>query len=80
MFRQTREVTVVSQAPRFSIESASERLSRIQASWTASSASLAEPSIRLARAVRRGRRSSKRCASQSVSCMVTFLVRERSKG
>lgn len=46
MFRHTRESTVVSQLARFSIESASERLSRSQASWTASSASLAEPSIR----------------------------------
>ena len=38
--------TVVSQPPRFSISSASDRLSRSHASWTASSASLIEPSIR----------------------------------
>ena len=46
MFRHTRATTVVSQPPRFSIASASARLSRSQASWTASSASLSEPSIR----------------------------------
>ena len=46
MFSDTRPTTVVSQPPRFSISSASERLSRSQASWTASSASLSEPSIR----------------------------------
>ena len=46
MFSDTRPTTVVSHAPRFSISSASERLSRSQASWTASSASLTEPSIR----------------------------------
>ena len=38
--------TVVSQPPRFSMAPGSERLSRSQASWTASSASLSEPSIR----------------------------------
>ena len=38
--------TVVSQPRRFSISSASMRLRRSQASWTASSASLTEPSIR----------------------------------
>jgi hypothetical protein len=36
----------VGHPPRFSISSAFERLSRSQASWTASSASLTEPSIR----------------------------------
>jgi hypothetical protein len=48
MFRHTRERTVVSQLPRFSIEFMSERpsLTLSQASWTASSASLAEPSMR----------------------------------
>ncbi len=46
MLRDTRPTTVVSQPPRFSISSASERLSRIQVSWTASSASLSEPSMR----------------------------------
>ena len=38
--------TVVSQARRFSISSASERLRRSHASCTASSASVTEPSIR----------------------------------
>src|SRR5262245_12584290 len=37
---------VVSQPPRFSTPRVSARLSRSQASWTASSASLKEPSIR----------------------------------
>ena len=46
MFRQTRATTVVSHPPRFSMPPVSERLSRSQASWTASSASLGEPSIR----------------------------------
>ena len=46
MFRQTRATTVVSHAPRFSTWAASVRLSRSQVSWTASSASVAEPSIR----------------------------------
>jgi hypothetical protein len=45
MFRHTRPTTVVSHAPRFSMPLVSERLSRSQASWTASSASLIEPSI-----------------------------------
>ena len=46
MFSETRATTVVSQPPRFSTWFASVRLSRSQASWTASSASLSEPSIR----------------------------------
>jgi len=46
MSRHTRATTVVSQPPRFSTPLVSERLSRSQASWTASSASLSEPSIR----------------------------------
>ena len=46
MSRQTRATTVVSQPPRFSTGFPPERSSRSQASWTASSASLAEPSIR----------------------------------
>ena len=46
MSRHTRAVTVVSQPARFSITSASERCRRSHASWTASSASLSEPSIR----------------------------------
>ena len=45
-FRHTRPTTVVSQARMFSTSLVSVRLSRIQASWTASSASLSEPSIR----------------------------------
>ena len=46
MSRQTRATTVVSQPPRFSTPLVSARLSRSQASCTASSASLSEPSIR----------------------------------
>jgi hypothetical protein len=45
-FRHTLATTVVSHPPRFSMPLTSERLSRSQASWTASSASLSEPSIR----------------------------------
>jgi hypothetical protein len=44
MFRHIRATTVVSQPPRFSMAPGSARLSRSQVSWTASSASLAEPS------------------------------------
>ena len=46
MFRQTRATIVVNHPPRFSTPSAPERLSRSQVSWTASSASVSEPSIR----------------------------------
>jgi len=46
MFSDTRATTVVSQPPRFSISPASERLNFSHASWTASSASVSEPSIR----------------------------------
>ena len=46
MSRHTRETTVVSQPVRFSTPLVSERLSRSQASCTASSASLYEPSVR----------------------------------
>ncbi|MDH6114703.1 hypothetical protein P3T36_001055 [Kitasatospora sp. MAP12-15] len=46
MSRQIRPTTVVSQPPRLCTSLVSERLSRSQASWTASSASLSEPSIR----------------------------------
>jgi hypothetical protein len=45
-FGPTRDTTVVSQPPRFSTAPVSDRLNRSQASWTASSASLAEPRIR----------------------------------
>jgi hypothetical protein len=69
MLRQTRETTVVSQLPRFSTSLVSERLNRSHASWTASSASAGEPSIREATAVRRARCCSKRSASQSASSM-----------
>lgn len=44
--RQTRETTVVSQPPRLAISAESERERRSHASCTASSASLAEPSMR----------------------------------
>ena len=46
MSRHTRATTVVSHPPRFSTPLVSDRLRRSQASWTASSASLSEPSIR----------------------------------
>ena len=46
MSRHTRATTVVSRPPRLSMLLVSERLSRSQASWTASSASESEPSIR----------------------------------
>lgn len=46
MSRQTRPTTVVSQPPRFSMAPASLRLSFSQHSWTASSASASEPSMR----------------------------------
>jgi hypothetical protein len=46
MFRQMRATIVVSQPPRFSTSLVSARLARSQASWTASSASVSEPSIR----------------------------------
>ena len=44
--RATRPTAATSQASRLSISPAFERLSRIHASWTASSASLVELSIR----------------------------------
>jgi hypothetical protein len=46
MSRHTRATTVVSHPPRFATPVGSERMRRSQASWTASSASLSEPSIR----------------------------------
>ena len=67
MLRQTRPTTVVSQPFRFSTSLVSVRLSRIQASWTASSASGTEPSIRYATARKCERCSSNRSASHSDS-------------
>jgi hypothetical protein len=46
MLRQVRPVTVVSQPSTFPISSSPVPARRNQASWTASSASLSEPSIR----------------------------------
>ena len=46
MLSAIRETTVVSQARRLSMAPVSARLKRTQASCTASSASLSEPSIR----------------------------------
>jgi hypothetical protein len=46
VFRHTRATIVVSQPRRFSMPPLSARLTRSQVSWTASSASLSEPSIR----------------------------------
>jgi hypothetical protein len=45
MFSEILPTTVVSHPPRFSTVAASVRFSRSHASWTASSASLSEPSI-----------------------------------
>ncbi len=80
MSRHTRATTVVSQPPRFSTPSDPERLSRSQDSWTASSASLGEPSIRYATARSRARWSSNCAASQSSFVTVTFLRRGPSLG
>jgi len=71
MSRQTRATTVVSQPPRFSIPPASERLSLSQPSWTASSASSTEPSIRKASARRCLRWASNSSASMSSAFTVT---------
>ena len=46
MFSEMRATTVVSHAPRFVDLAGAAPLSRSQASWTASSASLSEPSMR----------------------------------
>src|ERR1035441_10886911 len=54
MFRHTRATTVVSHPSRFSTPPASARLTRSQASRTASSASLREPRIRAVAAGRLG--------------------------
>ena len=72
--RLTRETTVVNQASRFSMPSASARASRNQVSWTASSASCREESRRVAMAWRRGRTVSKRRAR--IACSVMSHPRE----
>jgi hypothetical protein len=46
MFSDTLETTVVSQPGRFSTSAVPVRSKRIQVSWTASSASVSEPSMR----------------------------------
>ena len=46
MSSETRATTVVSQPARFSTRDGSVRVRRSQASWTASSASLTDPSMR----------------------------------
>ena len=76
--RQTRETTVVSQAPRFSTPLVSERLKRIHASCSASSASVLEPSIREASVVSRGGVPRRWWSSQVLSSIVTFLRARRS--
>lgn len=73
MSRQTRATTVVSHPLRFSIPPVPARLAWIQASWTASSASLNEPSMRYATARRRVRSASNRSANQAFSATVTSL-------
>ncbi|CAM5729536.1 hypothetical protein SFUMM280S_10154 [Streptomyces fumanus] len=65
--RQIRPVTVVSQPPRLSTPSAPARSSRSQVSWTASSASAREPSIRYATARNCPRCSSNRSASRAAA-------------
>jgi hypothetical protein len=52
ILRQTRATIVVNHPPRFSTTLVSARLTRSQASWTASSASVSEPNIRKATARR----------------------------
>ena len=74
MSRQTRATTVVSQPSRFSTPFAPERLSRSQASWTASSASLGEPSIRYATVRRWPLLASNRSASHSRSSIGHILL------
>src|SRR5262249_33768616 len=69
IFSDTRATMVVSQLARFSTSSAPARLTRSQASWTASSASLSDPSMRYATPHSRGRSSSKRSASHAWSFM-----------
>jgi hypothetical protein len=46
VFKHTRAITVVSHPPRFATSLVSAPLNRSHDSWTASSASLSEPSIR----------------------------------
>jgi hypothetical protein len=70
MSRHTRPTTVVNHPLRFSTPLVRVRLSRNQASWTASSASLSDPSMRYATALRRARSSSNRSANQSCSSIV----------
>jgi hypothetical protein len=80
--RQIRETTVRSQPARFFTSSASIRASRSQVSWTASSASPSDPSMRYAIARMGPRCSSNRSASSSCplmghlspSCSVTYLT------
>jgi hypothetical protein len=62
-----RPTTVVSQPRRLATSAVSVRPSRSQASWTASSASAVEPSIRKATARRCGRLASNRSASKFLS-------------
>ena len=71
MSRHTRATTVVSHPPRLSTVEVSERLRRSHASWTASSACWAEPSIRNATARRWARWLSNCRASRSRSLTVT---------
>jgi hypothetical protein len=70
--RQTPATTVVNQPPKFSIVCVSERFSRGHVSWTSSSASLSEPSMRYPTARRRVRCSSNWRASHSVCGTVMF--------
>src|SRR5439155_1636482 len=77
MSRETRATTVVSQPARFSTASVSERERRSHASCTASSASLAEPSIRYATDCRccRLRSNSSVCRSLRVTSHLRVRIR-----
>src|ERR1700722_18195962 len=75
MFSATRPATVVSQARRFSTPETSVRLSRSQVSWTASSASLTEPSTRYATPRRCARCVTNSAASQSASAISSHSFR-----
>ena len=77
--RHTRLVTVVNHARRSTIPSPPVRFSRSHASWTASSASSPDPSIRTA-TVHRYARSRSNAAANSVTlicCSLIFLKETR---
>src|SRR5438105_1462765 len=79
MSRDTRPTTVVSHAARLVTALASERFRRSHASWTASSASLTEPSMRYATARRCARWRSNSSVTRSRSLTVTSYLRRTSR-